>query len=47
VQLAEAGLESSRTGARVALPELTLPELTPPPAAGGAGERPVTAEGTG
>ena len=28
VQLAEAGLESSRTGARVDLPELTLPEAT-------------------
>jgi predicted dehydrogenase len=42
VQLAEAGLESSRTGARVALPELTLPS-----AAGGAADRPVTAKETG
>ena len=29
VQLAEAGLESSRTGTRVTLPELTLPQPTP------------------
>jgi predicted dehydrogenase len=29
VQLAEAGLESSRTGARVGLPELTLPQPLP------------------
>ena len=28
VRLAEAGLESSRTGARVELPELTLPQAT-------------------
>jgi predicted dehydrogenase len=39
VRLAEAGLTSSRTGARVDLPELTLPE----PAPGAAiGEQPVT-----
>jgi predicted dehydrogenase len=42
VQLAEAGLESSRTGARVDLPELTLP----PPAPGTAADRPVAAEAT-
>ena len=29
VRLAEAGLRSSRTGTRVELPELTVPELPP------------------
>ena len=42
VQLAEAGLESSRTGARVDLPELTLP--TPAPDA--VADQPVVAEAT-
>jgi predicted dehydrogenase len=36
VQLAEAGLTSSRSGARVELPELTLPPSAPSAAAGGA-----------
>jgi len=36
VQLAEAGLESSRTGARVELPELTVPAPVPGPRADGA-----------
>jgi predicted dehydrogenase len=46
VQLAEAGMESSRTGARIDLPELTLAELTLPPAPGAAAGRPVAAEAT-
>jgi predicted dehydrogenase len=42
VQLAEAGLESSRTGARVDLPELTLPT----PASDAVADQPVVAEAT-
>jgi predicted dehydrogenase len=42
VQLAEAGLESSRTGARVDLPELTVPT----PAADAVADQPVVAEAT-
>ena len=41
VQLAEAGLESSRTGTPIDLPELTVP-----PAPGAAADRPVAAEAT-
>jgi len=42
VQLAEAGLESSRTGARVDLPEL----MPPAPAPGAVADRSAAAEGT-
>jgi predicted dehydrogenase len=44
LQLAEAGLESSRTGMRVALPELTLPELTLPSSARAAADQPAADE---
>jgi predicted dehydrogenase len=44
LQLAEAGLESSRTGTRVALPELTLPELTLPSSARAAADQPAADE---